>query len=78
LMSVAPVNEVDHVIEAVLADQAAQRLLKIKSNTPCLVLHRTTWSGEHVATHSRFIYPGPRCKLGGRFKPETGSHRTVA
>jgi GntR family histidine utilization transcriptional repressor len=78
LMRVAPVNEVDHVIEAVLADKTTQRLLKIKENTPCLVLHRTTWSGDLVATHSRFTYPGPRYKLGGRFKPDTASHRTVA
>jgi GntR family histidine utilization transcriptional repressor len=77
LMSVAPISEVDHVIEAVLADQRTRRLLKLKINTPCLVLHRTTWSEDCVATQSRFIYPGPRFKLGGRFKPEETWRRTV-
>jgi len=77
LLNVAPVSEVHHVIEAILPDRATRRLLKIDINTPCLVLNRTTWSGDIVATHSRFIYPGPYYKLGGRFKPESAAHRTV-
>ncbi len=78
LMGVAPVTEVDHLIEAVLADQNARMLLKLKKNTPCLVLHRTTWSGDLVATHSQFTYPGPRFRLGGRFRPGSAQHGTVA
>jgi GntR family histidine utilization transcriptional repressor len=78
LVGVAPVSEVDHLIEAVLADQNARKLLKLKKNTPCLVLHRTTWSGDLVATHSLFTYPGPYFRLGGRFKPGSGLHGTVA
>jgi GntR family histidine utilization transcriptional repressor len=69
LISLAPITQVDHVVEAVLADSKTQTLLKLKKSTPCLVLHRTTWSGAVVATHSRFIYPGTRYRLGGRFKP---------
>ena len=78
LVSVAPITEVDHVIEAVLADRKAQTLLDLKRNTPCLVLHRTTWCGDRVATHSRFTYPGPRFRLAGRFRPGGAPHRTVA
>jgi GntR family histidine utilization transcriptional repressor len=78
LIGVAPVTEVDHVIEAVLADRNAQVLLDLKRNTPCLVLHRTTWSGDLVVTHSRFTYPGPRFRLGGRFNPGGGPYRPVA
>jgi GntR family histidine utilization transcriptional repressor len=78
LMGVAPVTEVDHLIEAVLADRSARMLLKLKKNTPCLVLHRTTWSGDLVATHSLFTYPGPHFRLGGRFKPGSALHGTVA
>ncbi|MEJ2041345.1 MAG: histidine utilization repressor [Desulfosarcinaceae bacterium] len=77
LVQVAPFTEVDHVIEAVLADEKTRDLLKLKKNTPCLVLHRTTWAGEVVATHSRFTYPGPRCRLGGRFKPGGSARRPV-
>lgn len=77
LVQAAPFTEVDHVIEAVLADRKTQDLLRLKKNTPCLVLHRTTWAGEVAVTHSRFTYPGPRYRLGGRFKPEGGARRPV-
>jgi GntR family histidine utilization transcriptional repressor len=77
LLGVAPVTEVDHLIEAVLADRSARMLLKLKKNTPCLVLHRTTWCGDLVATHSLFTYPGQHFRLGGRFKPGGVPHATV-
>ena len=77
LVRAAPFTEVDHVIEAVLPDRHTRDLLQLKKNTPCLVLHRTTWAGEKAVTHSRFIYPGPRFRLGGRFKPDGGCLRPV-
>ncbi len=77
LIGVAPITMVDHVIEAVLADRKAQTLLDLKKNTPCLVLHRTTWSGNRVATRSCLTYPGPRFRLGGRFNPGEGLYRPV-
>lgn len=69
LMKITPITAVDPVIEAVLADKRTQSLLNLKKNTPCLMLQRTTWHGKTVATHSRFIYPGPRFLLGSRFTP---------
>ena len=78
LLSVAPITEVEHVVEAVTADADARRMLQVRANTPCLVLHRTTWSNAVVATRSRFVYPGSRYRLGGRFKPGSGSHCLVA
>ena len=77
LVTVAPITEVAHLIEAVLADKKARALLDLERGTPCLVLQRTTWSGDRVATHSRFTYPGPRFRLGGRFEPG-GGRRSVA
>jgi GntR family histidine utilization transcriptional repressor len=77
LLSVAPVSQVEHVIEAVLADKKSQTLLDLKKNTPCLLLYRTTWSGETVATHSRLTYPGPRYRLGGRFQPGSSTRCPV-
>jgi len=77
LLRVAPVSQVEHVIEAVLADKKSQTLLNLKKNTPCLLLHRTTWSDEMVATHSRLTYPGPRYRLGGRFQPGSNSRCPV-
>ncbi|MCP4745582.1 MAG: histidine utilization repressor [Desulfobacteraceae bacterium] len=77
LINVAPITQVDHVIEATLPDRKTKNLLALEDPAPCLVLHRTTWSGEHVATNSRFVYPGSRYRLGGRFKPDSISHRLV-
>lgn len=77
LLSVAPITEVEHVVEAVVADANTRQLLNMRAHTPCLVMHRTTWSHDHVATCSRFIYPGSRYRLGGRFKPEGATRYLV-
>lgn len=70
LLSVAPVTDVEHIVEAVLPDAMAQRLLMMASSEPCLVLHRQTWDDrERVVTHSRMTYPGSTYRIGGRFKP---------
>lgn len=70
LLSMTPVTEVEHIIEAVMPDASMQKLLEIKRNEPCLVLYRKTWSHERVATRNRFIYAATRHRIGGRFKPD--------
>ena len=72
LMSVAPISEVEHVIEAILPDEQAQKLLEVGKYEPCIIIHRRTWSMEMVATKSRFIYPGSRYRLGATFRPQAG------
>ena len=62
-------TDVEHIIESLRPDKWVQRLLQIEADEPCLMLHRQTWCGERVATHSRFIFPGSRYRIGGRFKP---------
>ncbi len=73
LMSVAPVSDIEHIIEAGLPDRKTQQLLKIKANDPCLFLHRQTWEGKQVVTHCRMTYPGRIYRVGGRFKPVLGA-----
>lgn len=69
-----PITDVEHIIEALKPDQWMRELLNIGTDEPCLMLHRQTWCGDRVATHSRFIFPGTRHRIGGRFKPlSTGS-----
>ncbi len=72
LQQVAPLQEAQHVLEAVLPDKAAQKLLKIGAREPCLLLLRRTWALGQVATDNRFIYPGSRFRLGGRFEVRGG------
>jgi GntR family histidine utilization transcriptional repressor len=68
LCRIAPVTEVEHVVEALLPDKRIRALLQIGPREPCLVLHRVTWSRDRVATTNRFVYPGSRYRIGGRFK----------
>jgi GntR family histidine utilization transcriptional repressor len=68
LTRVAPIQETEHVVEAILPDRRAQELLKIDATAPCLLLNRRTWSFGQVATKALLLYPGSRYRIGGRFE----------
>ncbi|MBF0231584.1 MAG: histidine utilization repressor [Desulfamplus sp.] len=68
LLSVAGITDVEHIVEAVLPDSMARKLLNMDQHEPCLVLHRQTWDHQRVVTHSRMTYPGSTYRIGGRFK----------
>lgn len=74
LLRTVPLDEVEHVVDAVIPGKEEARLLGIRSTVPCLVLTRRTWSGADVVTWVRCIHPGPRYRLGARFKAHD-SHR---
>jgi len=67
LLDVAPVQQAEHIIEAILCSRSVQKYLKIKPTEPCIRLTRRTWSFDMVATFSRIISPGSRYKLMGKF-----------
>ncbi len=67
LLTVAPIHDAEHVIEAVRVGKIIQQYLKVRREDPCLSLTRRTWSFERVATYSKIISPGSRYKLKGRF-----------
>jgi GntR family histidine utilization transcriptional repressor len=68
LLSVAPVDELEHRIRAVQPDAQARRLLQLGPNEPCLELSRVSWSAGHVATRVQLIYPGSRYELKSRYR----------
>jgi len=72
LMKVAPVSEVEHIVEAVLPKRNTLKLLEISANEPCLVLHRRTWSEGHVASTADLIHPGSKFRIGTRFDYRSG------
>ena len=78
LIQMAPVTEVEHIIETTMPDKKIQGLLEMEPGEPCLVLHRRTWTYSDVATRSVFMYPGKRYQIGGRFKPTDGPSLLVA
>jgi len=75
LLEVAPVQEVEHLVEAVIPDARTARLLDMAAGEPCLKLSRRTWidgvagRGGRVASLAVFLYPAGRYRLGGRFRP---------
>ncbi len=67
LLEVAPVQEAEHVIEAIVPEPSVRTHLDIKPDEPCLCLTRRTWAFDRVATYSRLVSPGDRYTLKGRF-----------
>ena len=67
LLNLAPIQEAEHIIEAIRVNKTIQRYLKIAPEDPCLSLIRRTWSFDQVATYSKIISPGPRYKFKGKF-----------
>jgi GntR family histidine utilization transcriptional repressor len=68
LLEVAPIQEAEHVIEAIVPEPSVRTHLDIKFDEPCLCLTRRTWAFDCVATYSRLVSPGSRYTLKGRFK----------
>jgi GntR family histidine utilization transcriptional repressor len=65
LSRVAPIEAVEHVIEAVLPTSVVARWLQVRAPEACLQINRRTWSRGHVVTFARLVHPGSRYRLGG-------------
>jgi GntR family transcriptional regulator, histidine utilization repressor len=68
LLRAVPLDEVEHVVDAVRPTKREAAMLRIPQSEPCLVLTRRTWSNEDVVTFVRCVHPGSRYRLGTRFK----------
>ncbi len=68
LLEVAPVQEAEHVIEAIVPESSVRTCLDVKPDEPCLRLTRRTWAFDRVATYSCLVSPGSRYTLKGKFK----------
>lgn len=66
LMATGPLEEVEHIIQAVPADERCRELLVMASSDPVLLLRRRTWSRGMVATSARIYHPGSRFSMAGR------------
>ena len=69
LTRVAPLTEAEHIIEARMPEEPVRRLLALKRNEPCLLVHRRTWVKRNVAAYGLLAHPGSVYRLVGRFKP---------
>lgn len=69
LIRVAPLQDAEHVLRAVMPGESIRGLLSMADDEPALLLLRRTWSDGTVASTARLYYPGSRYELAGRFKP---------
>jgi GntR family histidine utilization transcriptional repressor len=69
LMQVAPLQEAEHLLRAVMPDERTRKLLTMKRDEPCLLMIRRTWTAGQIVSVARLYYPGSRYELSGRFRP---------
>ena len=69
LTKVAPLQEAEHVLRAVMPDERTRKLLAMKRDEPCLLMIRRTWTAGQIASVARLYYPGSRYEMSGRFRP---------
>jgi GntR family histidine utilization transcriptional repressor len=69
LMQVAPLQSVEHIVQAARTDAVTAQLLQMDASEPCLVLRRRTWTQGAVATAVTLSHPASRFELQGHFTP---------
>jgi len=69
LIKVAPLQEAEHLLRAVMPDERTRKLLAMKRDEPCLLMMRRTWTAGRIASVARLYYPGSRYEMSGRFRP---------
>ena len=65
-MSLGPLEEAEHVIQAITPDKRTHDLLKMAPGESALLLRRRTWSRGLTVTSVRLFHPGQRFSLFGR------------
>lgn len=75
LQSIAPADEAEQVIEAIVPDAKTRRLLEVTNREACLLVIRKTWVARRITTYTRFVHPGSRRRLITRMsrRSEQGS-----
>ncbi|SDP64269.1 histidine utilization repressor [Desulforhopalus singaporensis] len=74
LFSLGPLTEAEHIIEAIIPDEATRSILQIENDEACLIIHRRTWSKNMIVNYARLLHPASRFTPSSRFSPkDTGS-----
>ncbi len=68
MLSIAPVEALEHVVSARMPDDHMRHLLAIDEGEPCLVLNRRSWSQGQVATVTTLTYPASRYELRAHYR----------
>ncbi|NKB37938.1 MAG: histidine utilization repressor [Gammaproteobacteria bacterium] len=67
LLKVAPLQEVEHTVQARFPAARIRNLLHLEKNEACLVLLRRTWSKGKIASFATLYHPGNRYELSDHF-----------
>lgn len=67
--SIAPVSELEQVVEACHPQAAERRLLKLERYHPLLRIRRRTWVDSRVVTLGYFSHPGDLYQVTVRLRP---------
>ena len=69
LIKVAPLQEAEHLLRAVMPDERTRKLFAMQRDEPCLLMIRRTWTAGQIASVAKLFYPGTRYEMSGRFRP---------
>lgn len=69
LQSIAPVSELEHMVEATPPDELESKVLAIDKHHPVLRIRRRTWVGSKVVTLGYFSHPGDLYRVTVRLRP---------
>lgn len=69
LMQVAPLQSVEHIVQAARVEEATAQVLQMDATEPCLILRRRTWTHGVIATVVTLSHPASRFELQGHFTP---------
>ncbi len=72
LMRTAPLQRIEHVIEAEAASKRMAKVLGVAFGDPLIALGRRTWSRGHVASFVRLTHPAARYRFIGAFQVGDG------
>lgn len=65
LTKVAPLHTAEYIIRAAMPSEDVMRLLHMRENEPCLIIHRRTWSEGRPVSYAELSHPGFTYELIG-------------
>jgi GntR family histidine utilization transcriptional repressor len=68
LLQAAPLQQVEHTVQARMPSARIRKILKMGDREPCLVVLRRTWSKNKVASTATLYHPGNHYELTDRFR----------
>lgn len=69
LSGIAPLQEAEHVVRAVMPNAEVRETLEMPGGQPCLLVIRRTWANGAPVTYTRLYHPADRYELAGHYAP---------